>query len=60
MGFFGSSRGGRGDGGELGPVGLAGVEQDAPVCQAPMLGSMAAVRHLWDELDLEGLFRTDR
>lgn len=31
--LFGSSRGGRGDGGELGPVGLAGVEQhaDAPV-----------------------------
>ena len=28
------------------------------VDQAPMLGTMAAVRHLWDELDLQELFAT--
>jgi transposase len=29
---------------------------DMEVDQAPMIGTMAAVRHLWDELDLEQLF----
>ena len=28
------------------------------VDQAPMLGTIAAVRHLWDELELQGLFET--
>lgn len=33
-------------------VDIDGLEVDG----APMLGTMAAVRHLWDELGLEGLF----